>query len=95
MNWIPITERLPEPGKPVLVACGKIVTRAVHAPSLTLNCEEYGDFEPDGGWYDEATDAFYWPQGWYEWNLHEEIHWALDDEPTHWMPLPGPPNVSS
>lgn len=74
MDWIPIADRLPKPGMPVLVACGKKALRAAHAPHLTLDCDQWGEFEPDGGEYDEATDATYWPEGWYEWNEHEETH---------------------
>ena len=89
--WLRSEDRLPEPGKPVLVACGKQVMRAVHAPKFTLSEDQWGEFLPDGGEYDEATDATYWPEGWYEWNQHEETHWQLDSDPTHWMPLPAPP----
>ena len=32
-----------------------------------------------------------WPEGWYEWNEHEEVHWFVSDEVTHWMPIPPPP----
>jgi hypothetical protein len=89
--WQAIETALPEPGKPVLVACGKQVVRAVHAPKFTLSEDDWGDFLPDGGVYDAATDASYWPEGWYEWNSHEETHWQLDNKPTHWMPLPDAP----
>jgi hypothetical protein len=89
--WISVEDRMPEPGLPVLVSVGKHVLRAAHAPKFTLNTDTWGDFEPDGGEYDEASDACYWPEGWYEWNLHEEVHWALDEAPTHWQPLPAAP----
>lgn len=94
---IAVDERLPEPGERVLAffrypATGKWqVVRAMHAPHLTLNTEDWGDFEPDGGEHDEATDATYWPEGWYESNEFEETHWALEHEPSHWMPIPSPP----
>jgi hypothetical protein len=88
--WQPIERALPEPGKPVLAACGKQVVRAVHAPKFTLSEDDWGEFLPEGE-YNEATDTSYWPEGWYEWNHQEETHWQLDNEPTHWMPLPDAP----
>ena len=89
--WQPIQTALPQPGQPVLVACGTHVIRAAHAPKFALSEDLWGEFLPDGGEYDEATDTTYWPEGWYEWNHHEETHWQLDKEPTHWMPLPDAP----
>lgn len=91
--WIECTDRLPEPGMPVLVACGRHVLRAAHAPKFGLSEDQWGEFLPDGGEYDADTDMTYWPEGWYEWNQHEETHWMLDSNPTHWMPLPQAPNV--
>jgi hypothetical protein len=85
--WIPCFERLPEPGQPVLVAIGKSVLRAMHAPHLTLSEDDWGEFEPHAD-YDEVTDRTYWPEGWYESDQHEERQFRLEREPTHWMPLP-------
>ena len=39
--WIPVTESLPESGKPVLVACGKKVLRAAHAAKFALDEENW------------------------------------------------------
>ncbi len=86
-GWISVVEALPELGKPVLVACGKVCLRAAHAQRLTFRCDDWGE-------YDEATDMTYWPEGWYEWNHYEETHWLLDAGPTHWMPLPKTPGVT-
>ena len=92
--WIPVSEQLPKGGHPVLVACGKKVLRAAHAGKFELAEENWGWFnDGEGSDYNEATDMTYWPEGWYEWNEWEEIHWALETPPTHWMPLPEAPNA--
>lgn len=92
-GWIPITDKLPKSGKPVLVACGKKVLRAAHAGKFALSEEDWGSWnDGEGADYNEEDDTTYWPVGWYEWNEHEECHWQLDSEPTHWMPLPEAPN---
>jgi hypothetical protein len=84
----------PKSGHPVLVACGKKVLRAAHATKFELDEENWGEFNGgEGGDYQESDDCYYWPEGWYEWNEFEECHWALDTEPTYWMPLPEAPNV--
>ena len=91
-RWVPVGELMPDPGAAVLVTRGKDVMRAVHVPHMAFCEATHGYFEPDGAtYYDEATDETYWPEGWYEWNEHEDTHWRVDREPTHWMPLPEPP----
>jgi hypothetical protein len=90
--WVQIAERLPGPGAAVLVARGPIVIRAMHVPHMAFCEATHGYFEPEGAaHYDEGTDETYWPEGWYEWNEHEETHWRVDPEPTHWMPIPASP----
>jgi hypothetical protein len=92
-TWIPVTDRLPESGKPVLVACDKKVLRAVYAAKYSLDEENWKWWtDGDGSDYDEITDKTYWPEGWYEWNEHEEYYFTLKKEPTHWMPLPDGPH---
>jgi len=94
--WQPIGAGLPKAGVPVLAffryaSTGKgRVVRAMYAPSLTLTEEDWGDFQ-SGADYDEATDATYWPEGWYERNEYEETNWRLSEDVTHWMPLPAHP----
>ena len=42
--------------------------------------------------YSEDRDAYFWPAGWYEVieNWDDYAHLAMP-RPTHWMPLPAPP----
>jgi hypothetical protein len=97
-DWVPVAERLPKPGQYVLAvfrySTGKqVVIRAMHAPPKTLSEEDYGEFVTEGAEYDEATDTTYWQEGWYECNDNEETHWRVNEEVTHWMPLPSVPSV--
>ena len=85
-QWISVTDRLPESGVPVLAAAESTVVRAIYAAPKAINCDDYS-YEGDTD-YDEATNTYYWPEGWCEWNEHDDIHWRIDDAVTHWMPLP-------
>jgi len=63
--------------------------KAVYFPAMTK--EEDGDYDGDCD-YSETEDKFYWPEGWYEWNLSEETHYHVDEiEITHWCELPEEP----
>ena len=91
MEWTAVEKQMPKPGKPVLIAMrnshgkGRRL-RAVYAARFTL---PVSDEDNSGfGEYDEATDEYYCPEGWYEQNEFEETHWAVDGEVTDWMPLP-------
>jgi len=44
------------------------------------------DFE-----YDEKSDSFVIPEGWWEYPVYSESFSAVDDFVTHWLPLPQPP----
>ena len=85
-TWTPLPGTLPEPGKPVLLDIGmEYPIRAMWAAKHTL---EVGMDDDSGfGEYDETTDTYYCPEGWYEWNEHEETHWAVDKTPRAWAPL--------
>lgn len=37
--------------------------------------------------YNESDDKYYWPEGWYEWNEMEEVHWMCKDV-LFWTELP-------
>ena len=87
-SWISVDERLPEPGNPVLLDIGKkYPIRALWAAKNTVRV---GTDVDDWGEYDEETDEYYCPEGWYEWNEHEEVHWAVSETPRAWSELPQP-----
>lgn len=67
--------------------------RAIYAPEKTWEDTSYdGDFSK----YDEESDVYYYPSGWYEdlYNAVDDVgfhYLGSDFKPTHWMPLPQPP----
>lgn len=86
-GWIALPGALPEPGTPVLLDIGKkYPIRAMWAAKFTLLV----GLEDDSGFgeHDERTDEWYCPEGWYEWNEHEETHWRVTETPRAWAPLP-------
>lgn len=86
-GWTTLPGQLPEPGMPVLLDIGKkFPIRAVWVAKHTVPAHD----EADGDWveYDEATDEVYCPEGWYEWNEHEETHWSVNAAPVAWCELP-------
>ncbi len=92
-QWVRVDERLPEPGNAVLLDIGgETPLRAMWAAKHTVEAAE----EDDSEWaeYSEANDTYYSPEGWYEWNQHEEVHWAVSAEPVAWMDLPAPYSAS-
>ena len=85
-GWTKLPWQLPEPGMPVLLDIGKkYPIRAMWAAKHTVQA---ADDDTDWAEYDEATETYYCPEGWYEWNEHEEIHWAVTETPRAWMPIP-------
>lgn len=86
-GWTRLPGALPKPGTPVLLDIGKeFPIRAMWAAKHTL---EVGMDDDSGfGEYDETTDTYYCPEGWYEWNEHEDVHWRVDKTPRAWAPLP-------
>lgn len=87
-SWISVDERLPEPGNPVLLDIGK--KYPIRALWAVKNTVRVGTDVDDCGEYDEETDEYYCPEGWYEWNEHEEVHWAVSETPRAWRELPPP-----
>ena len=87
-SWISVDARLPEPDTPVLLDIGKkYPIRALWAAKNTVRV---GTDVDDWGEYDEETDEYYCPEGWYEWNEHEDVHWAVSETPRAWRELPPP-----
>ena len=93
-DWIPVTERLPKSGVHVLLACkcggSSYVCDGFHTEKFSLEIAVWEDIEAD---YNEGTDEYYFPEGWWEviknWDDYSSV--AIEDEVTHWMPLPDPP----
>lgn len=97
-EWTKLTtpETYPKPGVPVIVFVTKVYgdkTRKLRAQYAARHTLELGDDQEPWGddCYDEETDTYYCPEGWYETNEFEETNWHIDGEVTHWMPLPAPP----
>lgn len=98
-QWIPVADQMPDSGKPVLVAVDrgkqKVAGRRRYLVTRAMWVARYTEEDTDGASVDadERDGVYYWPEGWYEWNLREETHWWIGgEEPvTHWRPLPQGP----
>lgn len=94
MEWQPIENSKPVSNTIVLIHCvteqlkKSIILRAVWYDRYTE--EIWGD-EFEAGEYCEEKDSYFIREGWYEFNQYDEVHWAVSQEVTHWMPLPDPP----
>ena len=92
---VPVSERLPEPNTKVLahyfnkLGKGRTVC-AIWVPAKTRvsdnDIDEDLEFE-----YDDETDQFYWPEGWYEaienWEEFGYLK-VYEGEVAYWQPLP-------
>lgn len=105
LEWTP-AHRLPPAGKPVLAHVvglrndgSGVIVRASYWPAHTLQASD--DYGSDFGEYDEETDEYWSPAGWYEVSEVEcpqcgDIYYAHIDgsrQVTHWMPMPAKPEV--
>lgn len=103
---VPVSERLPEPSTKVLahyfnsLGKGRTVC-AIWVPAKSRS-DDFDLSDDDFTEYDEETDKFYWPEGWYEtienWDDlgyvkiydGEVIYWQpFPQWPAHALPVPG------
>lgn len=101
-RWIPVTERLPEPETDVLAVCNRngyiFVIPAIYEDGKLLTQESAWNWSDIYcyGLYDEDADDYYIPEGWWEnrqFNPDDVYNNPVDCAVTHWMPLPGAPEV--
>ena len=92
-RWVAVTERLPRDEQEIILCTNdKEVFRAVYVRKYQISEEE---IRFDGYTDSDEFGNRYWPEGWYEWNDCEETHWKLDNDITHWMPLPDVPKEAN
>lgn len=100
-TWIPITERLPKNEETVLITVehrpigGKPYRRVIKAfyEDGNMNTEDSGCCwdTSEGDWeYDEESDGYIVPEGWYEDTDYCEVLGIVGDFVLAWMPLPEP-----
>lgn len=100
MEWIRTSAEMPGPGEPVLACVDvpraqkppdfrQIIIRAAWYPRWY----EVSGEDDEISEYNEEKDEYYLPEGWYEWNQEEEIHFKVSDHVSHWMLLPKVPGL--
>jgi len=87
---------LPEPHKSVIVVIkhpngNSHWARAQWVPKYTL--EDCGGYEGDSD-YNGEDDNYYWPEGWYEWNQNEDVHWMFSENIIGWAEVKLPDHIN-
>lgn len=99
-RWIPVAERLPKPETDVLAVCNRngytFVIPAIYEDGKKLTRDSAWNWSDIYcyGLYDEETDDYYIPEGWWEnrkFNPDDVYNNPVDCEVTHWMPMPDAP----
>lgn len=89
-EWISVDEKMPAPGKVVLAGFTNVLgnwrtARAHHAPLHTVDASTWEDGS------DDTDEGSFEPEGWWEDPAVGETMEFIDDDVTHWMPLPAGP----
>ena len=98
-EWISVKEKMPEVETKVLIRaqrkCGdtidSIITIAFYEDGTVLEDNSLWNWEEIWEWgeYDEEKDGYRIPKGWWEGYQYGELsNNDINDEVTHWMPLP-------
>lgn len=99
-EWISVKDRLPEVETEVLIRAQWRCGDDTHSTIATAFYEDGTVLEDNSSWdwseiwewgdYDEEKDGYRIPQGWWESShyIHDDHYNNVDDEVTHWMPLP-------
>ena len=95
--WVTTAERLPYSGQ-IVLACYRNHLgnwRRIRACWVAAQTNE-SSAESEIGEYDDASDTYYDPEGWYEkidnWDDYSAVA-VHQGEITHWMPMPAPPSA--
>lgn len=96
-GWIETSKAMPPSGQVVLAYYKNKLgnTRRIRAQWVAAKTSE-ASIDSDCGEYDEATDTYYDPEGWYEcidnWDCYSSVF--VSAQITHWMPLPAAPGAA-
>ena len=101
-EWISVKDRMPEVETAVLIRalwrCGDTIDSTIaiafYEDGTVLENNSRWRWEEIWEWgeYDEEKDGYRIPKGWWECCQYGEIsNNDINDEVTHWMPIPEPP----
>ncbi|OMF00264.1 hypothetical protein BK124_11435 [Paenibacillus amylolyticus] len=97
MSWISVNDELPETRQRVLARfettfndkqLAHVTITNYVAPRSILESDFMDEDFAGSGDYDEKNDCYWAISGWYESSYEADVNWLLNQEVTHWMPLP-------
>ena len=99
-KWVSVKDKMPEPEIEVFI----LALRNGYEVLTTAMYEDGTISTDDSAWnwydldfdYDEERDVYLIPEGWWEYrhyNPDDVYNNVVDDEVTHWLPLPEPPTA--